>query len=200
MVLFEYLWAIMRRVKELKCHLKPGRVYRREELSVFSNAIDRHLERLVDQKTLQKLATGLYYFPEQSVFGVVPPKEEVLVKSFLKDDDFLLTTPNLYNSLGVGTTQLYNVTVVYNHKRHGSITLGNRKFDFRMKPRFPKKLSPEFLLVELVNNLKDLAEDKEAVMQKVKEKVKMGDKRKLLKAADQYGKVATKKLFHSLLH
>ena len=150
----------MNRVNEFKKKLKPGTVYRREQLAHFSNAVDRHLEVLVRDGTLQKLGTGLYYVPEQSVFGAVPPREEVLVQSFLKDDDFLMTTPNLYNSLGVGTTQLYNLRVVYNHKRHGEFTLGNRTFDFRVKPRFPKKLSTEFLLVELVNNLEELAEDK----------------------------------------
>ncbi|MEI9899953.1 MAG: hypothetical protein WDN31_07155 [Hyphomicrobium sp.] len=55
---------------------------------------------------------------------------------------FLLTAPNAYNSLGVGTTQLYDMTVVYNHKRHGAFTLGSRRFDFRVKPAFPKSLSP----------------------------------------------------------
>jgi hypothetical protein len=34
----------------------------------------------------------------------------------------------------VGTTQLYDKTVVYNHKRHGNFSLGGRKFDFRVKP------------------------------------------------------------------
>jgi hypothetical protein len=36
---------------------------------------------------------------------------------------FLLTSPNAYNTLGVGTTQLYDKTVVYNHKRHGHFML-----------------------------------------------------------------------------
>src|SRR6266567_8389334 len=49
--------------------------------------------------------------------------------------------PNAYNSLGVGTTQLYDKTVVYNHKRHGPVSLGGRVFDFRVKPSFPRRLS-----------------------------------------------------------
>ena len=53
----------------------------------------------------------------------------------------------------VGTTQLYDKTVVYNHKRHGNFSLGGRKFDFRVKPSLPRTLSREFLLVDLVNNL-----------------------------------------------
>jgi hypothetical protein len=38
-----------------------------------------------------------------------------LVESFLKDSDFLMVKPNLYNTLGLGLTQLYNTTWVYNH-------------------------------------------------------------------------------------
>ena len=85
----------------------------------------------------------------------------------MKDDRFLLASPNAYNGLGVGTTQLYDKTVVYNHKRHGSFSLGGRTFEFRVKPSFPKELSKEFLLVDLVNNLDRLAETKEEVLARV---------------------------------
>ena len=87
-----------------------------------------------------------------------------------RDDRFLLASPNAYNSLGVGTTQLYDKTVVYNHKRHGKFSLGGRTFDFRVKPSFPKRLSEEFLLVDLVNNLDQLAESKQEVLARVKER------------------------------
>lgn len=76
-------------------------------------------------------------------------------------------SPNAYNSLGVGTTQLYNEQVVYNRKRHGKFKLGNRTFCFRVKPYFPKDLSKEFLLVDLVNNISRLAEDQNAVLGRV---------------------------------
>ena len=38
-----------------------------------------------------------------------------------------------------------------------------------MKPTFPRRLSREFLLVDLVNNLDRLAESKEGVLARVKE-------------------------------
>ena len=38
-------------------------------------------------------------------------------------------------------------------------------FDFRLKHKFPKAMTKEFLLVDLLNNLNDLAEDKEAILQ-----------------------------------
>jgi hypothetical protein len=52
---------------------------------------------------------------------VVPPAEETLIRSFLKDDRFLLTSPNVYNSLGIGTTQLYNKQLVYITNGMGNI-------------------------------------------------------------------------------
>ena len=116
----------MTKLQELKKHLRPGRVYRREDLARWSNAVDRHLKQLVSEGTLTKLAGGLYFYPMETVFGNAPPEDDKLVESFLKDKRFLLASPNAYNGLGVGTTQLHNKTVVYNHKRHGQFTLGGR--------------------------------------------------------------------------
>ncbi|MEI8013166.1 MAG: hypothetical protein WCI27_11945 [Candidatus Omnitrophota bacterium] len=117
------------------------------------------------------MSQGLYYCPAKASFGEVPPQDEKLVAGFLKSEDFLLTSPNLYNSLGVGTTQLYNTCVVYNHKRHGRFELGGKMFDFRLKHKFPKELSEEFLLIDLLNNMNQLAEDKASVLNNVKVKV-----------------------------
>src|SRR3977135_3361549 len=128
----------MTKLQELKRRLKPGRVYRREDLAHWSNAVDRHLKQLVDEGTLTKLAGGLYAYPKQTVFGKAPAEDGTLVGSFLKGDRFLLASPSSYNSLGVGTTQLYKKTVVYNRKRHGDFVLSGRTFDFRVKPDFPK--------------------------------------------------------------
>jgi glutamine synthetase type III len=132
------------------------------------------------------------------VFGQAPAEDDKLVATFLKDGHFLLASPNAYNSLGVGTTQLYNETVVYNRKRHGDFVLGGRKFAFRLKP-FPKSLSKEFLLVDLVNNLDQLAESKEEVLARVRERVASYDASRLHRAAQNYGKVRTKKFFSEAL-
>lgn len=189
----------MSQLHQLKRQLKQGRVYRRTELANWSKSVDRHLDELVQDGTLQKLSQGLYYFPKESAFGKTPPDENVLVQSFLKDHRFLLTSPNAYNSLGVGTTQLYNERTVYNHKRHGEFKLGNRTFHFKVKPHFPKKVTPEFLLVDLVNNLDSLAEDSNAVLNKVAEKVSEMDGKKLAHSVTEYGSVKTKKIFAPLL-
>jgi hypothetical protein len=191
---------VMNRLEELKSHLKQGRVYRREDMIEWSNAIDRHLEKLVEESVLEKLAQGLYYVPKISAFGKVPPDEDVLVRGFLKDDRFLLVSPNSYNSLGVGTTQLYNKKVVYNHKRHGIFKLGNREFDFQRKYDFPTKITQEFLLVDLVNNLDELAEDRAIVLNKVLSKAKQLPTQKLKLAITKYGSVKAKKLFKEVIN
>ncbi len=189
----------MKRSEQLKRHLRPGRVYRRADLAHWSKSVDRHTRELVDAGVLQKLRNGLYYYPKPSVFGQVPADEQELVRSFLKEDDFLLTSPNAYNSLGLGTTQLYNTHVVYNHKRHGRFTLGGATFELRRKPRFPRRLTEEFLLVDLLNNLSELAEDTEALRARARDKVKDMNASKLRLAARDYGKVATRKFFDQAL-
>lgn len=189
----------MKKLDTLRKHLKPGKVYRRADLSQWSTAVDRHLAQLVDDGSLKKLASGLYYVPRKTVFGAAPPDESELVRSFLKDDDFLLTTPNAYNTLGVGTTQLYNKRVVYNHKRHGIFNLGGREFHFHAKHRFPKKISLEFLVVDLVNNLSALAEDKDEVLKKVLSRVRSLDRKIMQNLLVRYGNARTKTLLAPVL-
>lgn len=189
----------MLQLEKLKAHLKRGHVYRREDLAQWSKSVDRHLEELIKDGTLEKLSQGLYYFPKLSVFGKVPPDDNTLIESFLKDKRFLIMSPNYYNTLGVGTTQLYNNVVIYNHKRHGNIHLGNRVFEFRYKPHFPSKLTDEFLLVDLADNLECLAEDKNEVRKKMMVKVLKMDSSKLKNAVTTYGSARTKKLFKTQL-
>lgn len=189
----------MTKLKELKRHLRPGKVYRRGDLAKWSTSVDRHLQGLVAEGTLKKVSQGLYLYPEKTAFGEAPPKDEELLKSFLKDDRFLVTTPNAYNKLGVGTTQLYNKRVVYNHKRHGEIELGGRKFEFVNKHNFPKKVTPEFLVVDLVNSLDKLAEDRNAILDSLFKKLKSMDVRKLKKSVSKYGNVRTQKMLLSEL-
>ncbi len=174
--------------------LQAGKVYRREDLTKFSTAIDRHLRELLNNGYLKKLAQGLYYSPRKSRFGSLPPSDSDLVSTFLRDSHFLIFSPSNYNSLGLGTTQLYNTTYVYNHKRHGRFTFGNRALDFRVKSRFPEKISDEFLFVDLLNNLGELAEDKVAILALARSHQALFNRAEYQRALLAYGSVATKKM------
>lgn len=189
----------MGKLAEFQTHLRPGQSYRRADLAKWSNAVDRHIQASVADGSLNKVSAGLYYAPKRTAFGNAPVSDETLLSTFLKGDKFLLVTPNAYNSLGLGATQLHNKTIVYNHKRHGKFKLGGRIFDFRMKPRFPSKLTPEFLLVDLVNNLDRLGEDPDQTLAHIERVACSCDPIRLERVAKNYGRVRTKKLFAAAL-
>ena len=182
----------------LKRRLRAGGVYRREDFKDDSTAVDRHLQQLVKAGELVKLAGGIYHHPRKTTFGAAPADPQVLLKVYLKDDRFLVTSLNAYNSLGVGTTQLYNETIVYNHKRHEVVKLGGRSFRFVRKAHFPKTPTPEFLLVDLVNNVTRLAEDRVALLAKVREKAHTLDRSALQRAVRRFGGAHARKFFAEL--
>lgn len=178
--------------------MKPGRVYRRKELNEYSNSVDRELAELSFKGAVKKLSAGLYVKPEQSRFGSLPPDDKELVRAFLNDNQFLLMSFNYYTSLGLGLTQLYNEILVYNRRRHGKVKLGSKKFVFKNIPEFPRKLSREFLLIDMLNNLKSLGEDFSEVLKRLKKKKDNFNMRKTSLMAKRYGKVRTKSFIKEL--
>ena len=182
----------------LRKAFEPGRVYRTRELRSLSKNLSRDLKKLVEEKQLVQAGPGLYYKPKMSRFGPLPAEPLELVRAFLGDDNFLALTLSDYNPLGVGLTQLYNELVVYNRKRHGQFVFDGKKFFFKVRPDFPNKLSKEFLLVDVLNNRGELAEDTEKLEKLVAERASGVDQKALSKAAQSYGKVATKNFFENL--
>jgi len=174
-----------------------GKVFRRKDLTNELPSVDRELALAVKAGSVRKVARGLYYVPRKTPFGDAPPSEEALVEKFLDDHHFLMFNPSCYNALGLGTTQLYNKTVVYNHKRHGKFALAGFEFDFRDKPRFPsrKQINREYLLVDMLNNLSDLAEDPETVLSNVRRKLDTLDEGRLEKMLADYGSARTRRVF-----
>lgn len=187
-------------MKILLNHISQGKVYRRSDLEFYSSAIDRHLAQLTKQGTLIKLNQGLYYAPKSSKFGVVPADDHQVVARFLKSEDFLLVSPNSYNSLGLGLTQLYNTTWVYNHKRKGTFQLNGKTFEFKIKSTIPKTISREYLLVDLLNNLDNLEEYQANALNKLPEHIPSHfDPDALMQATQQYGTGKTKRILKSII-
>ena len=185
-------------LKRLKKKLSPGNVYRRADFTALSSNVDRHLSTLVSEGVLSKLQNGLFYCPEQSTFGDVPPADQELLEAFLKSDEFLVYSPNSFNSLGLGTTQLYNLPVVLNAKRHGLLQLGERDFLFVRRRFVPKQLTKEVLLVELLNNSKWVSEEHDGVLEALSRKLDEYDRAALQKAAKRYGTYSTQRQLNQL--
>lgn len=188
-----------KRCYEILSQLTEGDVYTWDDLGKYSKSPGRDIKRLLDEGLLKKVGPGLYLLPKKSRYGLLPANEHQLVSGFLKTDDYLMFSPNDYNSLRVGLTQLRNETFVYNNKRHEKVRLGRRNFNFkRPNNGFPKKLTKEFLLVDLMNNLDYVGEPRDQIKENVTRKVQSGefDKKLLLSLANQYGKVGTRKFFN----
>lgn len=174
--------------------MKQGQVYRRSDLAQFSSSVDRHLDRLVRESKVIKVSGGLYMRPKVSAFGDVPPDERTLLKTFLKDDRFLVNSFSRYTQLGLGLTQFYQHKVVYNYKRFGEFELGGQKYFFKRLPQFPRELTKEYLLVDMLNNLKDLVEDESAVIAQLSRNKENFDASKVFAFAKKYGRPRTKKI------
>ncbi|MEO5969802.1 MAG: hypothetical protein ABIQ95_07715 [Bdellovibrionia bacterium] len=142
----------------------------------------------------------MYSAPKTTAFGEAPPETNSLVRTFLKDDRFVVYSPSQFNSLGLGTTQLYNQITVFNRKRVGEFSLGGRTYNFHRWREAPKQLTPEFLVVELLNRLNELAEDRDQVAERIKGKLGEFNRRKLTFAAQHYGTLSTQKRLNFLMN
>ena len=183
----------MKNAERLKEAMEPGRVYRRQELEGLSTAVDRDLKTLVENGEVRKLASGLYCRPRHTSWGAAPPDDRELVRAFLKTDDFLLTSNNNFNPLGLGLTQVYNTYVVYNHRRSGDFQLGRKHFRFRLVPAYPAAFTKEYLLVDLMNNLRNLPDDVAAVPRILKSRLNEFDREKVSECLRLYGNPAAKR-------
>ena len=110
-----------------------------------------------------------------------------------------MVSPNAFNGLGVGTTQLYNEPVVYNLKRHGRFDLGGRVYDFRKKSSVPARLTEEVLLVDLLQNLDRLAETRAEVLPRALDRARRMNPARLFKAARDFGSVRAERLLSQAL-
>jgi hypothetical protein len=187
-------------LNQLKSYLVPGQSYRRSDLALFTSSVDRDLILLLEEGALKKVSYGLYSVPKTSVFGESPPDEYSLLRTFLKDDHFVVYNPSQFNTLGLGTTQLYNRTIVFNRKRVGEFRLGSRNYSFHRWREAPKTLSQEFLVVECVNRLDELAEDRNQLLVRLKEKLVQFNRKRLFYAARHYGTVSTQKTLLQMLN
>jgi len=184
---------------EFKKILKPGGVYRTSFLLKCLPSERAAVQSLLTSGVIKELQSGLYYCPKLTKFGEVFPKEHLLIKEFLKSPDFLLYSPNLYNSLGLGLTQLYNLQFVLNRKRDGNFKFLGRQFRFFKHRDFPKKITREFLLVDLLNNKKELAVDEADLELVVRKNLSQFDSKKLLSATGKYGLQRTKNFIYEAL-
>jgi hypothetical protein len=127
--------------------LTPGRLYRTQDLRPWTANPPRLAKRLVRTGALIRVRHGLFAAPIPTEFGAAPAEVDVL-RAFLGDAPFIFSGPEIWNSLLLGTTQIFAHRLVYNTKRSGPFTLCNRSYFFR-RVNFPLAPSPEWYIVDL---------------------------------------------------
>jgi hypothetical protein len=175
--------------------LAPGHVYRTKDLAQWSANPPRLAKRLVKEGQLVQFARGLFASPKRSRFGDAPPADEELLRAFLDDSPFVITGPQRWNALGLGTTALFATPLVYNLKRSGTFTLGRRAFELR-RVAFPSVQTPEWFVVDLFENAGQAGASRDALTSALARafKERRFDKAQLVSTAQHYATRATQ--FH----
>ncbi len=171
-----------------KPRLRPGKVYRTRDLARWGQNPTRLARRLTRDGELVELRHGLFYRPKKSQYGPVPPTDRELMRAFLDGEPFVFTGPRFWNALGLGSTAVFADQMVYNTKQSGVFQFGNRKFVLR-RVRFPKKPTPEWYAVDLIENHEKVGVDPSDLEAKLKravatERLNGG---RLTRASDRFG-------------
>lgn len=179
--------------KKTEVELEEGRVYRTEELRVYSANPTRLARQLEQEKRLQEVAHGLYACLKQSKFGQVPPSPAALMRAFLKGTPYVFTGPPKWNALRLGTSVEYAAELVYNTKRSGIFELAGRRFVLR-RVAFPEAPAAEWYVVDLFEHAAQAASSPELLAPKLKQRLAEGafDATLLEQMAKEYG---TKKTY-----
>ena len=176
---------------------KEGRVYRTRDLKKLSSNPTRLAQNLVQEGKLRKLRNGLFYVPKKGTFGDVPPSEDAILKALFGSNSYLKTGPSVWNSLGLGTTAVEAIPLIYNKSKTGLEQIGRKKFEFR-RVRFPRKPSKEFFVVDLLQNLDRAGADPGEMKQALGQALRNGrfDGPTLLEMAEKYG---SKSVEHTIM-
>jgi hypothetical protein len=175
--------------------LEPGRVYRTRDLAGWSANAPRLAKRLVHDGSLLRLGHGLFAHPKHSRFGVVPPGDEELLRAFLDGSPFVYTGPERWNALGLGSTAMFAVPLVYNTKRTGTFDFGGRRFLLR-RVAFPENPPPEWFVVDLLEHAEQAGTSRADVAAALGRALsrRAFDRQRLHEMAERYGTKTTQAL------
>lgn len=115
-------------------HHNPGWVFTHDDFKNLNNeaTVERVLSRLSDEGTIKRIRRGLYYIPEVSRWGEVPPAHSAIVNALSRSmkTKFLPDGANALYQLGL-TTQIPMKSIYLTEKQIGEIVVGKSKIEFR---------------------------------------------------------------------
>lgn len=173
--------------------LVPGRIYRTREFAAWSRNASRLIRQLAARGQLRELAHGIYLHPRIGRFGETQPDDDALMRAFLDGAPFVFTGPARWNPLGLGTTAVFASPLVYNGKRSGTFTLGNRRFVLR-RVAFPDSPPAEWFVVDLFEHAAQAGTTRELLAMALRQRLSEGrfDRTRLRAMAERYGSRRTR--------
>jgi hypothetical protein len=104
----------------------------------------------------------------------------------------VVTGPERWNVLGLGTTAVFVVPLVYNTKRSGSFNFGKRRFVLR-RVAFPENPPTEWFIVDLLEHADQAAASPDDVADVLTRALAHGkfERERLREMAKRYGSRAT---------
>ena len=129
-------------VRDVIDNAPKGWVFTHKDFNKIDNiaTVERVLSRLVQTNKIKRIRRGLYYIPEQSRWGEVPPTVSNILQALQRDMNttFIPDGANALYQLGV-TRQIPMKQVYLTNKQIKPIILGKNKIEF--KKVSDKKLS-----------------------------------------------------------
>ena len=188
-------------MRRVNVPLEPGRVYRARSFAAWARNPTVVLGRLCREGALQRLGHGLYYAPRPSLLGPLPPKPAEVMRAFLGGRPYLFTGSDAWNSLGLGTTAVHAVHLVYNDMRTGTFELARQRYWLR-RVRFPTQPSAEWFAVDLLNNGDTMDVGEAELVQNLEHRLLDGalDRQQFAEMLDEYGHARARELAQRLAH
>lgn len=158
--------------------MDTGEVFTYDSLAIPQSEISaaaKALSRLVNKGIIRRYKNGLYYKPKNTVFGEVKPREDLLLKKYLFDNNkqiAYVTGTRLYNQLGL-TTQVPKVVRVACMDKQIKTNIGS----IIVKPaksyvQVTKRNVPLLQILDVVKDFKNIPDfDKEQGVNFLKEKI-----------------------------
>lgn len=130
------------KVKEIISNHNSGWVFTHVDFNTLGNmaTVERVLSRLVVSGEIKRIRRGIYYIPENSRWGEVPPAQSNIIKALSRsmNTEFIPDGANALYQLGL-TQQVPMKQVYLTDKQISTISIG--KTDIEFKKVSPKKLS-----------------------------------------------------------
>ena len=149
---------ISKKIKQAINKLPAGTIFKYRELNLLKNeygAAAKTIERLIAEKKINRISTGVFYKPRKTVFGELKPGEADLLRPYLfigSNRIAYITGTALYNRMGL-TSQVPKDIKVASKVKEIRTRIGN--INVRRVKSYIDVTSMNYHLLEILDALKD---------------------------------------------